>query len=75
MIHVHIDQIPSAFPRDGVVPRCSQCKESIAYAPSWLVIEQSGQKQPEAGVMCTSCFGVALDRLANRAYDAIEIGI
>ena len=75
MINVHITQIPSAYPRDGVIPRCSSCRESIAYSPSWLVIEQCGQAQPETGLLCTSCFGVSLDRLANRAYDAIEIGV
>lgn len=75
MINMHITQLPASYPKDGIIPRCKPCNASIAYAPSWLVIEQVGKNPPEAGLMCTACFGEALDRLANRAYDAIEIGL
>lgn len=75
MISVHILQIPSAQPARGRTPRCTECQESLSYAPSWQVIEQSGNSELVARLLCTPCFGVALDRLANHAYDAIEIGL
>ena len=75
MLNVHILQIPSARPAQGRTPRCTECKETLSYAPSWQVIEQDGNNELVARLLCTPCFAVALDRLANHAYDAIEIGL
>lgn len=75
MIEVHIKQVASARPALGRTPRCTECGESLSYAPSWEVCEQSGDSLPVSRLMCTSCFAVALDRMADHAYDAIEIGL
>ena len=75
MIEVHIKQVSSARPALGRTVRCTDCKESLSYAPSWEVCEQSGNSEPVSRLLCTPCFAVALDRLADHAYDAIEVGL